>query len=93
MGVWTDPAGGYFVSFDALPGLASSIIARTTAAGVKLTPAGAAFPYGRDPQDRNIRLAPSYACVEDVDRAMQVFVTCVQLCSVEKRLHELEKGG
>ena len=93
MGTWTDPAGGYFVSFDALPGLATDIIARAAAAGVKLTPAGAAFPYGKDPQDRNIRLAPSYPSVEDVDRAMQVFVTCVQLCSVEQRLGALDAGG
>ena len=93
MGEWTDPAGGYFVSFDARPGLAAAIVARAAAAGVKLTPAGAAFPYGDDPQDRNIRLAPSYPCVEDVDRAMRVFVTCVQMCSVERRLHELEGDG
>jgi aspartate/methionine/tyrosine aminotransferase len=93
MGTWTDPAGGYFVSFDALPGLAARIIERAAAAGVKLTPAGAAFPYGRDPEDRNIRLAPSYPSVDDVDRAMQVFVTCVQLCSVEKRLGELGADG
>jgi DNA-binding transcriptional MocR family regulator len=92
MGAWTDPAGGYFVSFDALPGLATQIIAKAAAAGVKLTPAGAAFPYGRDPQDRNIRLAPSYPCVDDVDRAMQVFVICVQLCSVQQRLGELDTG-
>ena len=90
MGTWTDPAGGYFVSFDALPGLATRIIARAAAAGVKLTPAGAAFPYGRDPQDCNVRLAPSYPSVDDVDRAMQVFVVCVQLCSVEQRLGELD---
>ena len=93
MGTWTDPAGGYFVSFDALPGLAARIIERAAAAGVKLTPAGAAFPYGRDPEDRNIRLAPSYPSVDDVDRAMRVFVNCVQLCSVEKRLGELGADG
>jgi aspartate/methionine/tyrosine aminotransferase len=89
MGTWTDPAGGYFVSFDALPGLAAAIIDRAAEAGVKLTPAGAAFPYARDPQDCNIRLAPSYPSVEDVDRAMRVFVVCVQLCSAERRLREL----
>ena len=92
MGTWTDPAGGYFVSFDALPGLATDIIARAAAAGVKLTPAGAVFPYGRDPDNRNIRLAPSYPSVDEVDRAMQVFVVCVQLCSVEQRLGELDTG-
>jgi DNA-binding transcriptional MocR family regulator len=93
MGSWTDPAGGYFVSFDALPGLASRIIARAAEAGVKLTPAGAAFPYGKDPEDCNIRLAPSYPDIEDVDRAMQVFVCCVQLCSAEQRLAELDGGA
>ena len=93
MGTWTNPAGGYFVSFDALPGLASAIIARAAGAGVKLTPAGAAFPYGRDPEDRNIRLAPSYPPLEDVDRAMQVFVNCVQLCSVEQRLGAQDSSG
>lgn len=92
MGEWSVPEGGYFVSFDALPGLAKSIVAKAAAAGVKLTPAGAAFPYGRDPEDRNIRLAPSYPPLADVDAAMQVFVTCVQLCSVERRLGELEVG-
>jgi aspartate/methionine/tyrosine aminotransferase len=90
MGEWTDPAGGYFVSFDALPGLATAIVARAAEAGVKLTPAGAAFPYGRDPQDRNIRLAPSYPSLDDVEQALQVFVTCVQKCSAEKRLRDLD---
>ena len=92
MGAWTDPKGGYFVSFDALPGLATRIVERAAGAGVELTPAGAAFPYGRDPDDRNIRLAPSFPPVEDVDRAMQVFVVCVQLCSAERRLAELGGG-
>ena len=90
MGEWTKPAGGYFVSFDALPGLARSIVAKSAQAGVKLTPAGAAFPYGRDPEDRNIRIAPSYPSVEEVDIAMQVFVTCVQLASIEQRLEALD---
>ena len=71
----------------------AELIARAAQAGVKLTPAGAAFPYGRDPEDRNIRLAPSYPGIDDVDRAMQVFVTCVQLCSVEQRLRELDANG
>ena len=93
MGEWTKPAGGYFVSFDALPGLARAIVAKAADAGVKLTPAGAAFPYGRDPQDRNIRLAPSYASLEEVDVALQVFVTCVQLASVEQRLSALDAEG
>ena len=58
-------------------------------AGVKLTPAGAAFPYGEDPDDRNIRLAPSFPPLEEVDRAMRVFACCVKLASARKRLREL----
>jgi len=86
MGTWTEPRGGYFVSFHARPGLARTIVDRAGRAGVKLTPAGAAFPYGRDPHDEHIRLAPTYPPLDEVDRAMEVFVTCVQLCSVEQRL-------
>ncbi len=83
---WTEPRGGYFVSFDTEPGLAREVVRLAAEAGVKLTPAGAAFPYGKDPDDRNIRLAPSFPPLADVDHAMQVFVTCVLLASVRKRL-------
>lgn len=83
---WTDPAGGYFVSVDTKPGLARTVVELAAEVGVKLTPAGAAFPYGNDPDDCNIRLAPSYPPLADVDRAMQVFVTCVKLASVRQRL-------
>jgi aspartate/methionine/tyrosine aminotransferase len=86
MGTWTTPEGGYFVSFYTLPGLAKEVVRLAADAGVKLTPAGAAFPYGEDPEDSHIRLAPSYPDLEDVDRAMQVFVTCVALASVRQRL-------
>jgi len=82
---WTSPRGGYFVSVDTEPGLAREVVALAAAAGVRLTPAGAAFPYGRDPHDRNIRLAPSYPSPEEVDRAMQVFVTCVRLAAARAR--------
>lgn len=85
MGRWTDPAGGYFVSFDTGPGLAREVIALAAGAGVKLTPAGSAFPYGDDPEDTNIRLAPSFPPLEDVDRAMAVFVTCVKLATLRQR--------
>jgi DNA-binding transcriptional MocR family regulator len=84
MGSWCKPEGGYFVSFDSNPGLAKEIIRLSTEAGVKLTPAGATFPYGQDPEDENIRLAPTFPSVEDLDQAMQVFVTCVQLASVRQ---------
>jgi DNA-binding transcriptional MocR family regulator len=83
---WTRPNGGYFVSVDTLPGIASRVVALAAAAGVKLTPAGATFPYNRDPQDSNIRLAPSFPSLADVVKTMQVFCCCVQLASVEQQL-------
>ena len=86
MGSWHNPKGGYFISFDSNPGLATEIVSLAGEAGVKLTPAGATFPYGKDPDDKNIRLAPTFPCVEDLDQAMQVFVTCVQLASVRSLL-------
>ena len=86
MGNWCNPEGGYFVSFNSNPGLAKEIIRLSGDAGVKLTPAGATFPYSLDPEDENIRLAPTFPSVEDLDQAMQVFVTCVQLASVRQRM-------
>ncbi len=83
---WTKPGGGYFVSFDSMPGLASKIVALAGELGVKLTPAGSTWPYGRDPQDRNIRIAPSFPSVEDLGKAMDVFTLCVRLASVEAML-------
>ena len=86
MGTWTEPKGGYFISFDSLPGLAKQIVAMAGEIGVKLTPAGATFPKGEDPQDSNIRLAPTFASVKDIELAMQAFVICVKLASVRQRL-------
>jgi DNA-binding transcriptional MocR family regulator len=86
MGDWTEPRGGYFISFNTLPGLAREVVSLAAGAGVKLTPAGATWPYGRDPEDRNIRIAPSVPSLEEIDRAMQIFVVCVQLASVRKKL-------
>ncbi len=83
---WTAPEGGYFISVDTLPGLAKQVVAMAADAGVKLTPAGATFPYGKDPEDRNIRIAPSVPSLDEIDRAMQVFVNCVKLASVRQRL-------
>ena len=85
-GSWTTPRGGYFLSFDARPGLAREIVRLAARAGVKLTPAGATFPYGRDPEDSNIRLAPTFPELADLDRAMQVFVVCVELAAVRQAL-------
>jgi DNA-binding transcriptional MocR family regulator len=83
---WTRPAGGYFVSVDTRPGLAKEVVRLAREAGVTLTPAGATFPYGRDPDDRNIRIAPTFAHVTDVQAAMEVFVLCLQLASVRQIL-------
>lgn len=90
VGSWTTPRGGYFISFDALPGCAKAIIARAKKAGVKMTEAGATWPYGRDPQDSNIRVAPTYPPVEDLRHAAELFTLCVRLVSVEKLLSEME---
>jgi len=86
LGQWQAPKGGYFVSFDTLPGCAQATVKLAADAGVKLTPAGATFPYGKDPEDRNIRIAPSVPSVDEVKSAMQVFVTCVKLASVRAQL-------
>ncbi len=86
MGSWTDPKGGYFVSFDSLPGLAKDIVAMASEIGVKLTPAGATFPKGEDPKNSNIRLAPTFASITDIELAMQAFVVCVKLASIRQRL-------
>lgn len=86
MGRWTTPGGGYFISFDTLPGLAATVVALAAEIGVKLTPAGATFPYGKDPADTNIRLAPTYASEEDVQSAVDAFVVCVQLATQRQKL-------
>ncbi len=86
LGEWTEPAGGYFVSFNTRPGLATTVVKLAADAGVKLTPAGATFPYGKDPENRNIRLAPSFPKLEEVDLCMAIFTTCVKLASVEQAL-------
>ena len=86
MGSWTVPKGGYFVSFDTRPGLAKQVVALAADAGVKLTPAGATFPYGKDPEDSNIRLAPSFPSLEDINKTMEVFVVCVKLASIRQKL-------
>jgi aspartate/methionine/tyrosine aminotransferase len=86
LGEWTEPQGGYFVSFDTRPGLAKIVVQLAAAAGVKLTPAGATFPYGKDPEDRNIRLAPSFPKVAEIAQATDVFVNCVKLASVRQEL-------
>ena len=85
---WTRPRGGYFVSVDVPPGTAREVVRLAGEAGVKLTPAGATFPYGRDPDDANIRLAPTYPDLDEIERAMPVFVTAVGLADVRRRLRQ-----
>ncbi|MCM1186476.1 MAG: aminotransferase class I/II-fold pyridoxal phosphate-dependent enzyme [Lachnoclostridium sp.] len=86
IGVWTNPRGGYFISFDAMEGCAKRIVAKCKEAGVTLTGAGATYPYGKDPKDSNIRIAPSFPTPEEMEMATDLFVLCVKLVSVEKLL-------
>ena len=88
IGSWLEPRGGYFISFDALPGCAKAIVAKAKEAGLVMTPAGATFPYGKDPQDSNIRIAPSYPTPEELAVAVELFVLCVKLVSIDKILEE-----
>ncbi len=83
---WTEPKGGYFISFEAMEGCAKEIVAKCKEAGVVLTGAGATFPYGIDPKDSNIRLAPTFPTPEELAAAADLFVLCVKLVSVEKLL-------
>ena len=84
---WNDPKGGYFVSLNAMPGTAKRTLALCKEAGVTMTDAGATFPYGKDPQDSNIRIAPSLPPVEELEQAMEVFCTCLKLAALEKLLN------
>ena len=88
IGEWTKPHGGYFISFDAMEGCAKAIVAKAKEAGVVMTGAGATYPYGNDPKDSNIRIAPSYPSIEELGKAAEVFVLCVKLVSVEKLLEK-----
>jgi DNA-binding transcriptional MocR family regulator len=81
---WTRPTGGYFVNLDVLDGTASRVVKLAQEAGIALTPAGASFPYGRDPRDRNIRLAPTFPSLDQVETAMSGVATCVALAAAEK---------
>ena len=88
IGAWTTPKGGYFISFDSLEGCARAIVAKAKKAGVIMTGAGATYPYGKDPRDSNIRIAPTYPSLEDLRTAMEIFTLCVKLVSIDKLLAE-----
>lgn len=81
---WTKPKGGYFVSLDVLPGTATRVVELAGGAGVALTPAGATFPYGVDPSDSNIRIAPSMPPLAEVETAIDVLATCILLAAAEQ---------
>lgn len=86
IGSWIKPKGGYFISFESMPGCAAAIVQKCKEAGVILTNAGATYPYGKDPQDSNIRIAPSFPTEEEMQQAAELFVLCVKLVSAEKLL-------
>ncbi len=86
IGSWIRPKGGYFICFEALEGCAKAIVSKAKKAGMAMTPAGAPFPYGKDPKDSVIRIAPTYPTLEDLKLATEIFVVCVKLVSIEKIL-------
>lgn len=88
VGEWTKPKGGYFISFDALPGCAKAIVKLAKKAGVTMTGAGATWPYGKDPEDKNIRVAPTLPTLDDLKTAAELFTLCVRIVSLEKLLAE-----
>lgn len=90
IGTWTRPLGGYFISFDSLEGCAKEIVAKTKEAGVVMTGAGATYPYGKDPHDSNIRIAPSFPSVAELEKAAEIFVLSVKLVSIDKYLKAFE---
>jgi DNA-binding transcriptional MocR family regulator len=90
---WSKPLGGYFVSVNAMPGCAKRIYHLCDEAGVSLTMVGATYPYGNDPEDSNIRIAPSYPPVSELEIAMERFTVCVRIASIEKILADREASA
>ena len=93
IGSWTKPRGGYFISFDTMTGCAKEVVARCKKAGVQMTAAGATWPYGKDPYDTNIRIAPSYPPIDDLKKATKLFTLCVRLVSAEHLYAQSEKSA
>lgn len=85
---WSSPKGGYFISLDTLPGCAKRTVALAKEAGVTLTGAGATYPYKKDPEDRNIRIAPTYPTPEELKAAMDIFILCVKLAGIESIVNQ-----
>ena len=90
IGSWTKPLGGYFIGFESLPGCAKEIVSRCKKAGVTMTPAGATWPYGKDPQDSSIRIAPTFPPLEELEKASRLFSLCVKIVSAEKILEKMK---
>lgn len=88
IGSWLAPRGGYFISFDSMDGCAKAIVAKAKEAGLVMTNAGATYPYGKDPHDSNIRIAPSYPTLDEIKLAMEVFTLSVRLVSIDKLLEQ-----
>ena len=93
IGSWTSPKGGYFISFDSLDGCAKTVVAKCKKAGLVMTGAGATYPYGKDPQDSNIRIAPSYPPLGDLIVAMELFALCVKIVSIDKIMADRKASG
>lgn len=91
VGDWTEPRGGYFVSYNTPRGCAKAVVAMCASLGVRFTPAGATYPYGIDPDDRNIRIAPSFATAEDVTAATHILALCTKIVCIDKLLSEAQK--
>jgi len=83
---WNKPRGGYFISFNTMDGCAKAVVQMAADAGIALTKAGATYPYGNDPRDRNIRIAPTFPPLEELKKAVEIFCVCVQIVSINKIL-------
>ncbi len=88
LAVWEEPKGGYFVSVDVYPGCAKEVVRLAKEAGVVLTGAGATYPYKKDPKDSNLRIAPTYPTVEELEQAMELFCVCVKKAALHKLVRE-----